>query len=540
MNNPFRYSPHPLVNQAAITTISLIDSISGNNEVTKGFSEGKMLGVLVVEDPETKETSYLAAFSGSVGNRSIIEGFVPPIYDLLDPCGYFKEKEAEITSINKEITAITTSDAYHALKSELASLENQRNSELQAMREQMTHTKEERAKRRAGGCDSNILIRESQFEKAEFKRLKDSWKERIDKSKAELEATSSRIENLKTLRAKMSDELQEWIFKQYKVHNALGEESTIYDIFASEGLTPPGGTGDCAAPKLLEYAYRNNLKPLSMGEFWYGTSPDTAVRTHGHFYPSCTSKCGPLLGFMMKGLHIEEEDINTSSPTILYEDESLVAISKPSGMLSVPGMDGKLSAQEWLSGISGSPVHSVHRLDMDTSGILLFAKSETVAVELRRQFEAHTIKKTYVARLCSSNDISKEIKPGAKGQISLPLAPDYDERPRQKADIKQGKDAVTDYEVLDVNPDGTIDIEFRPITGRTHQLRVHSAHHLGLGRPILGDLLYGGNSNPTVERLHLHAKSITFSHPETGVETTLDSVSDIFLTSLSVCPQSEQ
>lgn len=529
--DPFRYSPHPLVRHAAESVISDLDRrISEGllpDDVCRGFREGKMLGVLIYEDHG--KIHHISAFSGSVGGSNLIAGFVPPIYDLLDPSGYFKEKEAEITRLNREISETITSGTYISLQSELSSCEKLRDLKLQLMREQMVRTKTERASRRSEGCDNDLLIRESQYEKAEFKRLKDFWKSRIDNIREQIEDISTRIRELKKSRAQMSDELQEWIFKQYKVHNAIGEESTIYDIFANHGLTPPGGTGDCAAPKLLEYAYLHNLKPLAMGEFWYGTSPDTAVRTQGHFYPSCTSKCGPLLGFMTRGLELEEDSLIPASPTIIYEDEAIIAVSKPSGQPSVPGLDGRLSAQEWLSAQFGHQVHSVHRLDMDTSGILLFTKTENAAIELRRQFEAHTIQKTYIARLCGADTISKHITTGAKGQISLPLSPDYDERPRQKVDKKQGKEAVTVYEISDIYSDGTADIIFRPVTGRTHQLRVHSAHHLGLGRPILGDLLYGGQSGSAdTGRLNLHAQSITFVHPTTGVQTTLESQLNIF------------
>ena len=513
-----------------------------------------MLGVLICT-PAVSQTSTpvtLAAFSGSVGNHSIIEGFVPPIYDLLDPDGHFKLKEAEITRLNKEISELQSSEEYNTLKATLSSAESQRDSEIEAMRNKMANSKQERARRRAEGEDSAVLTKESQFEKAELKRLKTAWETRINEIREKLNSFNEKVSNLKTQRAAMSDELQEWIFKQYRVHNALGEESSIYDIFAAEDLTPPGGTGDCAAPKLLEYAYRNNLKPLAMGEFWYGTSPDTAVRTHGHFYPSCTSKCGPLLGYMLRGLELAEVAEIYGTPVIIYEDDSLIAVSKPSGMPSVPGLDGRQSVQEWLN--NRGEIHAVHRLDMDTSGVLIFAKTADAAVNLRKQFEAHSIRKTYIARLCpattavpfpvsgeahtaisgtsttsaTDSDKTTELTTGAKGRISLPLSPDYDERPRQKADFRQGKEAITDYEVLSKNPDGTIDIAYYPITGRTHQLRVHSAHHLGLGRPILGDLLYGGCNTGGQARLHLHAQKIEFVHPESGQTTVIDSSENRF------------
>ena len=496
-------------------------------EVCKGFQEGKMLGVLVCEDEDSGNSPlYIAGFSGSVGNHSIIEGFVPPIYDLLDPTGYFKKKEAEITALNKEISELRSSSSFLSLKDELTKAQKKQDQEILVMREKMATSKADRDRRRSEGCNPEILIKESQFEKAELKRLKTLWNNRISELTESIASTISTIDSLKARRAEMSDRLQEWIFRQYRVHNALGEESSVYEIFVSQGLVPPGGTGDCAAPKLLEYAYRNNLKPLAMGEFWYGTSPDTAVRTQGHFYPSCTSKCGPLLGYMLKGLELESYHPDLVAPAIIHEDEWIIAVSKPSGMPSVPGLDGRQSVQEWLSqqkASSQAEIHAVHRLDMDTSGLLLFAKDSGTAVELRRQFETHTIKKKYIARLCAEEG-SPDLQTGDTGMIDLSLSPDYDERPRQKADIRQGKEAVTEYEVLSTNGDGTVDIVFYPTTGRTHQLRVHSAHHLGLGRPILGDLLYGGHDkDSSAKRLHLHALSITFTHPGNGLETTLES-----------------
>ena len=527
--NPFRYVPHALVKEAAGLVMTRLSAAICKGflpeAVCNGFSEGKMLGVLVCRDSDG-EIGFLAAFSGSVGGYSMIEGFVPPLYDLLDPHGHFKTREAEISALNERIETLTSSTELQHLKSELTICEHNRDSELKSFRDHMLESKASRERRRKECQDSSVLaglVRESQHEKAEFRRLKQSWETRISETRDRIGLIMQEIASLKSRRAAMSDELQDWIFRQYTVHNALGESSTILDLFSADGLVPPGGTGDCAAPKLLEYAYRNQLKPLAMGEFWYGTSPDTAVRTQGRFYPSCTSKCGPLLGYMTKGLDIIPESCSHEVPGIIYEDEAIVAINKPSGMPSVPGLDGKESAEEWLARMTGSPVHSVHRLDMDTSGLLLFAKTASAAADLRRQFEEHTVRKTYRAVLCPAGFPVKPgmtgLQPGMTGAIDLPLSPDYDERPRQKVDRKNGKKAVTEYEVVSILPDGSTEILFHPVTGRTHQLRVHSAHHLGLGSPIKGDRLYGGALTPS--RLCLHASMITFTHPVSGVSTTL-------------------
>jgi tRNA pseudouridine32 synthase/23S rRNA pseudouridine746 synthase len=515
--NPFRYSPHLAVKEAARLVTNHIDEDAA---LRADFAEGKMLGVMVVKHRPTNTLGYIAAFSGNVGGKSHIEGFVPPVFDLLDPDGEFKRKEAEITEINKAVQALSQSSQMERLKMELAEAERNRDIEIESARVRMTDSKKQREEMRRGCSDDAVLAaltRESQFEKAELKRLKSAWEERISVIRHSLEELTDELDQMKARRAVMSEKLQDWIFRQYIVHNSMGEASTIAEIFEQKGLTPPGGTGECAAPKLLEYAYRNDLEPLAMGEFWYGCSPQTAVRTHGHFYPSCTSKCGPLLGYMLGDMKFPL-DIISGNQEIIYEDSDIVAVAKPSGMPSVPGLDCRLSLEEFLNDRSG-PVYPVHRLDMDTSGVILFAKSEMAAASLRCQFQNHTVKKTYHARLGSATEGMK-LQISDTGTIRLPLSADYDERPRQKVDIPQGKEAITGYEVADILPDGSIEIIFHPHTGRTHQLRVHSAHLLGLGHPIVGDMLYGGDK---AERLCLHAFSICFTHPSTGAPMTITS-----------------
>ena len=589
--DPFRYVPHPLVTKAAGIVMQRISRIE--ECLREGFEEGKMMGVLIVKVPadfssftdwidEEKRIGFLCAFSGSVSGRGVIDGFVPPIFDLCAPGGYYRSREAEISALNKRILDMKESSLLAELREELNAAEGTRDDEIGLIKARIAISKRERDEARCELSDPSRmaeLVRESQFEKAELHRLKMSWAERIRETRCRLDDVLSEIRELKQHRAALSDKLQKWIFEQYLVHNASGESSTIWDIFAGQGLVPPGGTGDCAAPKLLNHAFINGFEPVAMGEFWYGKSPETAVRVHGHFYPSCTSKCGPLLKFMMTGLflksgrpfrkslkeqHFEVQGNDGSEPVVIYEDEWIVVVVKPAVMPSVPGLDGRRSVLEWLNSderrsIFDQPVtyEAVHRLDMDTSGIMVFAKSAEAAVNIRRQFEMHTVRKTYMARLapetCITDSGSRQpeavlpLKDGEKGRIEIPLSPDYDERPRQKADKAHGKAALTEYEVLSVNNDGTADILFHPITGRTHQLRVHSAHPLGLGRPILGDLLYGGYSiysgqsawqeaeqandidsrcimhASEARRLHLHALSITFRHPASGEELSFSS-----------------
>ncbi|MBO7192401.1 MAG: hypothetical protein J6V17_03310 [Bacteroidales bacterium] len=555
MTDPFRYSPHPLVRDAARKVIEKIDYQIAEGllpaAVAKGLTDGKMLGVLIC-GPDKR---ILYAFSGSVGGTSNIDGFVPPIFDLTEDGGYYRIHEAEISEINREIENIGINEA-EPLERSLKEATESMDLELIEMKYRKTQARS---------------IPECQFANGEIKRTRDKWKKIISGLEEHLKEVRDRMNSLKRKRARMSDELQKWIFSQYVVMNASGEAASILEIFQGQGLTPPGGTGDCAAPKLLNYAYRHGLKPIAMGEFWYGKSPTTAVRTHGHFYPSCTSKCGPLLGYMMNGITASgERNVKTESlPTslgpshsqghgrpwffhpvppkhstssiqsmnveMIYEDEEIIVVDKPSGMPSVPGLDGRISLQEWIveshrDQISGDApdIRAVHRLDMDTSGLIIFAKTENAEINLKKQFEEHTVRKTYMARLSPSDTHISDIpvlKAGDKGKIELPLSADYDERPRQKVDVNQGKPSLTEYEVISVNEDRTTDILFYPHTGRTHQLRVHSAHILGLGRPILGDKLYGGCGNSWSDAgadccLHLRANSIAFRHPSTGATLT--------------------
>lgn len=311
-----------------------------------------------------------------------------------------------------------------------------------------------------------------------------------------------------------SARLQDWLFGQYMVLNAYGTRLSVKDIFARRGLTPPGGTGDCAAPKLLQYAYLHGMKPLSMGEFWYGAPHASEVREHGRFYPACFGKCGPLLTYMMEGLEVEPNPLDREyegrEPAILHADEYIIVVDKPAGMLSVPGRNGVKSLLEWLSERYGE-VHSCHRLDMDTSGVMVYARNPGCKAALEAQFAGREVRKTYRARLSAGHSPFRRSR---SGTIALPLSLDYYDRPRQTVDRSAGKPAVTEYQVLEILPDGEVDILFRPQTGRTHQLRVHAAHPDGLGRPIKGDLLYGGTP---ADRLYLHAESLSFRHPVSGV-----------------------
>lgn len=314
-------------------------------------------------------------------------------------------------------------------------------------------------------------------------------------------------------KSRASAQLQDWLFEQYKVLNARGECRSVREIFAARGLVPPGGSGECAGPKLLQYAYLHGMRPLAMGEFWYGASHSSEVREHGRFYPACFGKCGPLLSFMTEGLEMEPDPLKKEyegrEPQLIYRDDDIIVVNKPAGMLSVPGRTGVRSLLDRLSEQFGE-VYSCHRLDMDTSGVMVYARNAAAKAELEGQFARREVEKTYRARLSAGNTPFRHRR---SGTIALPLSPDYYDRPRQTVDMKGGKPAVTEYRILEFLPDGEIELLFRPLTGRTHQLRVHAAHPAGLGRPIKGDLLYGGSP---ADRLYLHAESMSFRRPSDG------------------------
>ena len=346
--------------------------------------------------------------------------------------------------------------------------------------------------------------------KAELRRIKKRYAEEIEKTERQLTIINNEIAALKLQRKQMSDALQRWIFKQFSMLNALGERRTLTEIFAETTMgIPPSGAGECCAPKLLQYAYDHGLKPLCMGEFWWGESPVGEIRHHRHFYPSCSSKCKPILGHMLKGLDVDDDPLLRNwegEIETIYEDEWLAVINKPAGLLTTPGRNNmpslwSIMGERWPD--ASGPI-IVHRLDMATSGLLVLAKNKDIHQQLQQQFEQRTVKKRYCALL----DGIPEKK---EGEIRLPLIADITDRPRQKVDFENGKEAHTLYKVVETT-DGQALIHLYPITGRTHQLRVHCAHPNGLNIPITGDELYGTRA----QRLCLHAEYLEFTHPVSG------------------------
>lgn len=489
---PFCYEPHSLCIAAANEVHSYLDQ---HPEWHDELQRGKMFGVLIVEG------AFLAAFSGTLDGKTQHPYFVPPVFDLMAPGCYFQEEEAAISAINRRIAALQASLRPSPLRKEMEE-------ELASYKEQMRQHKAERDFLRQNSSleedAKGQLIRQSQHEKAEYRRLKQAWEQRIFVAEKPLRECQQLIEQLQKERHERSIALQQWLFRQFVFLNALGEEKALPELFAP--ATPPSGAGECCAPKLLQAAYREGLQPLCMAEFWVGNSPANEIRHDGHFYPACNSKCRPILRHMLKGLNVEPNPLlhapcpQPLAPHIIYNNEDMAVVSKPAGLLSVPGKDDQPSVQEatrqMFPQATGPLI--VHRLDMDTSGLMLIALTEEKYHELQRLFLERRIHKVYHALL------EHEMPVGQEGDISLPLRPDFDDRPRQMVDKKHGKAAQTHYRVLE-NRDGHALLELRPITGRTHQLRVHCAHPLGLNNPIVGDRLYG----KPAERLMLHAYSIT-------------------------------
>ena len=526
MNNPFYYEPHPLALQAVDEVVAFLKGDTAQRflpaKVAKSFvhdiSKGKMFGVLVVErkaeSGEDNETGYLAGYSGQIAGRADWEGFVPTVFDYLQPDGYFKRHEAEIVDVSEEIRSLENSDEYSLARRHLDDVRQQAEREIADYKAMMLHSKNERNLRRKALREAvdqaeaeEEMIRESQFQKAELRRIKKRWTGEIALAEDSLREIDERLKLLRQKRHAMSDELQRWLFAQFSMLNALGERRSLLEIWKNE--LPPAGAGECCEPRLLQYCFRKGWHPLCMAMFWWGESPKEEVRHHLHFYPACNSKCKPILGWMLRGLDVESnqlEDEKHQKLTIIYEDDSICVVNKPAGMLAVRGKGNRESVQSMMQERYPDAENPlvVHRLDMATSGLMVVAKTMEAYRCLQQQFAKREVRKRYVAVL--SHEESRK-----KGEISLPLRPDLSDRPRQIVDFVHGKKAETTYESI-----GNCRINLYPHTGRTHQLRVHCAHADGLNNPIKGDELYGKRA----DRLYLHAEELSFLHPMTHERVT--------------------
>lgn len=526
---PFCYEPHPLCRLAAAEVEHhIVESGVWQGET----SCGKMFGVLVVRyelgvrnyelGVRSCELGFIAAYSGLLAGRNDWAYFVPPVFDAQQPDGHFKVTERSISDINREIDCIRHSDEYKRVKAEEAALRQKAADRIAAMKQRIASAKAERDRRRSDAqagllhiseAEAAAMTRESQTLKADLRRLKQRLDMELSVAHALTFQYDERIAALRQRRRSMSDELQRWLFMQYRMLNARGEERNLIDIFSTttHGI-PPAGAGDCCAPKLLQYAYSHGLQPVCMAEFWWGESPRQEIRHHLSYYPACRSKCLPILTHMLQGLDVEPNPLTATASEelkIVYEDDAICVVDKPAGMLSVPGKDNvesveSIMRQRWHQ-YDGNPI-MVHRLDRDTSGLMVVARTLEAYHSLQQQFACRTAAKRYEAVLDGVPALQQ-------GTISLPLMPDITDRPRQRVDMEHGKPSVTTYRVVSTQNHRTL-VWLFPHTGRTHQLRVHCAHPLGLATPILGDPLYGrGTAAP---RMYLNAAELEITHPVTG------------------------
>lgn len=522
---PFFYEPHPLSKIAAADLQQYLEKLTGldhnfgiDND-TDGTAIGKMFGVLVVQDT-TGKLGYLSAFSGKLANSNDHGKFVPPVFDMLTENSFFLKGLDIITTINTRIDELTNNKSYLLLQEDLERSTVSATHEIAALKARLKANKDHRKQLRAelkqrlneadyATAEADI-INQSLADKRQLKHLTDHWTQKQTALQLQLAAFESAIEPLKNERKERSADLQQQIFEQYSFLNKDGRTKSLQAIFKETPFgKPPAGSGECAMPKLLQYAFANQYRPVAMAEFWWGASPKSEIRKHGQFYPSCTGKCKPILAHMLEGIPLEDNpllDIKADRHPleIIFEDDSFVVVNKPAGLRSVPGVNIADSVYSRLKqGLPGTEPLIIHRLDMDTSGLLVVAKTQAAHKHIQRQFLQRTVRKRYTALLSKIID-----QPG--GIIDLPLGPDLFNRPRQLVCFDTGKKSVTKWEVVKRYTD-TTKVNFWPLTGRTHQLRMHSAHESGLNAPIVGDDLYGTPS----ERMYLHAAEIEFVHPAT-------------------------
>ncbi len=529
---PFFYDPHPLAKIAAddlkhyLETQTGLDHNFGLDKDALGAAIGKMFGVLVVQDSNGK-LGYLSAFSGKLANSNNHPRFVPPVFDMLAENSFFLKGQYILNDINRQVKDIENNESYIALQQELKSLTAQAEKEIADFKKLLKANKADRKRQREEQKNSLTseaytafeahMIKLSLHDKHRLSLLGAECEERLNKLRDQTAPFSNRIETLKKERKERSAALQQQLFEQYAFLNQYGQTRSLYDIFSETVFgMPPSAAGECATPKLLQYAFLHAYKPLAMAEFWWGASPKSEVRVHGQFYPACTGKCKPILKHMLEGIPLDEDPMLQNPGEfkvldIIYEDESFVVVNKPHGLLSVPGINISDSVYTRLKHTFKSiePL-IIHRLDMATSGLLVVAKTKEAHKLIQQQFLKRTVNKRYTAVL------SNEIK-GQEGEISLPLRGDLDNRPRQLVCFEWGKKAMTRWKVIE-HQDGRTKIHFWPFTGRTHQLRMHAAHELGLNAPIVGDDLYGTSA----ERLYLHAAYLAFVHPVSGAKMSFE------------------
>ncbi|MEW6433361.1 MAG: RluA family pseudouridine synthase [Myxococcota bacterium] len=529
LNSPFDADePPPLARRAAEAVMAgLASGVVGPGVLTSelyGADGGKMFGVLVVAAPDGT-VGWLKSFSGQLARRWDIDGWVPPVFDraaraVVEPPG-----EAAVKALTARLIEARTSPEFRDVEARLAALSNRHDEEKAALRARHEANRArrhaERARLAAQGLAAphpafHALDQQSRSDDAEARREKARWRAEREAVEAERSRLARRVSALERLRRLVSQEVSWRLYDTYQFENARGRHLSLRALF--EPLIPSSGTGDCAAPKLLVHALRQGLVPLALAEFWWGAPPPGGGRVEGAYYPACRDKCGPLLPFLLDGLEVAPSrryrppDLRHHELTVVYEDAHLVVLVKPVGLLSVPGTDATVTDSVLERLRARYPAATgpllVHRLDVETSGLLIAAKDAETFTALQKQFLERTVEKEYVALLDGAVS-------SPRGVIELPLRVDFEQRPRQVVDFENGKPAVTRFEVLGTDGARTR-VAFFPETGRTHQLRVHASHRQGLGTPIVGDRLYGRPER----RLMLHAQVLRLTHPATGEAVT--------------------
>lgn len=530
LNFPFYYDAHPLAIVAAAQVQAYLQYQNdwihnfGLNPGQDGLIIGKMFGVLVVEDPQGV-SGFLAAVSGKLGNSNEHEFFVPPVFDSLSQQSIYLQTQPELTRLTSEINQMESSTFLQEAKNKVSEIQRLSANEIVQFKSKIKSNKSMRRQERENASDEErpalleFLKNRSIDEQLYLRHLQKKWRHELDMALSAVDHLTEAINQAKEIRKQLSSTVQKWLFSNYTFLNANGVSKSLLEIFnLKEDMSPPAGAGECAAPKLFQYAFTHHLKPIALAEFWWGQSPPGEVRTHKQFYPACKPKCGPILGHMLEGLEVDPNPMAMGPDPdkcikILYQDAHIVVINKPHELLSVPGKiieSSVLTQIRHLFPKADSPF-IIHRLDMSTSGLMVLALTKQAHKYIQKQFIKKTINKTYLALL--ERDISQDFD--ATGLINLPLRVDLEDRPRQMVCTQYGKYAQTAYEIL-AHDNGQTRIRFNPLTGRTHQLRVHAAHHTGLNAPIIGDDLYGNRS----ERLFLHAETLTLRHPFTHEHMT--------------------
>ena len=521
---PFYYEPHLLCKIAATEIQNYLEEQTdfdhnfGLDPAKKGLAIGKMFGVLVVQNEEN-ELGYISAVSGALANKNSHKKFVPPVYDMLTKDSHYLQENAVLKDITATLIELENNPEFLAVLAEEKSVTEKAAIDIEEKRVELRASKDDRKQRRikakaelseqAYTTFEEAMGKESLASKFFFKDVKRYWRRTLNPIQEKIAVFTNEIAQLKEQRKAKSIALQQYLFEQYQFLNSKKEIKNLYQLFGETATQSiPSGSGECAAPKLLQYAFLHNLKPIAMSEFWWGKSPKKEIRKHQHFYPACRGRCKPILTHMLSGIEMDDNPMLENPATgkkleTIFEDEDLLVINKPAEFLSVPGIHIQDSVysriQQQVKGITGPII--VHRLDMSTSGLMVLAKNKIVHKHLQRQFIKRMVKKRYSALI---DGVLQE----QSGTIDLPLRVDLDDRPRQLVCYEHGKPAITNWEVVERQNNKTR-IHFYPVSGRTHQLRVHAAHTLGLNTPIVGDDLYGQKS----DRLYLHADTLTFLHP---------------------------